>query len=38
MTELNWFKVYEIRGEIGVNIEEDIVYRIGLAFAQNLSS
>ena len=35
MTELTCFKAYDIRGEIGVNIDEDIVYRIGRAVAQH---
>lgn len=32
------FKAYDIRGELGVNLDEDIAYRIGRAFAQILSS
>ena len=28
------FKAYDIRGELGVNLDEDIAYRIGRAFAQ----
>ncbi|WP_010200849.1 phosphomannomutase/phosphoglucomutase [Psychrobacter sp. PAMC 21119] len=41
-TELNpiiidSFKAYDIRGELGVNLNEDIAYRIGRAFAQILS-
>lgn len=31
------FKAYDIRGELGVNLDEDIAYRIGCAFAQILS-
>ena len=31
------FKAYDIRGELGVNLNEDIAYRIGRAFAQILS-
>ncbi|MFK4000531.1 phosphomannomutase CpsG [Psychrobacter namhaensis] len=31
------FKAYDIRGELGVNLDEDIAYRIGRAFAQILS-
>ncbi|MGM8910326.1 phosphomannomutase CpsG [Psychrobacter sp. 1U1] len=30
------FKAYDIRGELGVNLDEDIAYRIGRAFAQIL--
>ena len=30
------FKAYDIRGELGVNLDEDISYRIGRAFAQIL--
>lgn len=30
------FKAYDIRGELGVNLDEDIAYRIGRAFAQFL--
>ena len=38
MTELTCFKAYDIRGEIGVNINEDIAYRIGRAVAQHFSA
>ncbi len=31
------FKAYDIRGELGVNLDEAIAYRIGRAFAQILS-
>ena len=30
------FKAYDIRGELGVNLDEAIAYRIGRAFAQIL--
>ena len=30
------FKAYDIRGELGVNLNEAIAYRIGCAFAQIL--
>ncbi|WP_201588899.1 phosphohexomutase domain-containing protein [Psychrobacter fozii] len=30
------FKAYDIRGELGVNLDEEIAYRIGRAFAQIL--
>lgn len=32
------FKAYDIRGELGVNLDTDIAYRIGRAFAQILLS
>ena len=35
MNELTCFKAYDIRGEIGVNIDEAITYRIGRAVAQH---
>ena len=38
MTELTCFKAYDVRGEIGVNIDEDVAYRIGRAVAQHLSA
>ena len=38
MSELTCFKAYDIRGEIGVNIDEDIAYRIGRAVAQHFSA
>ena len=38
MTELTCFKAYDIRGEIGVNIDEGIAYRIGRAVAQQFSA
>ena len=38
MTELTCFKAYDVRGEIGVNINEDIVYRISRAVAQHFSA
>ena len=34
--KINSFKAYDIRGELGVNLDEDIAYRIGRAFAQIL--
>ena len=36
MTELTCFKAYDIRGEIDVNIDEYICYRIGRAVAQHI--
>ncbi len=38
MSDLSCFKAYDIRGEIGVNIDEDIAYRIGRAVAQHFSA
>ena len=38
MTELNCFKAYDIRGQIGVDISEDIVYRISRAVAKHLKA
>ena len=37
MNKLTCFKAYDIRGELGVELDEDIAYRIGRAFAQLLS-
>ena len=38
MTELTCFKAYDVRGEIGVNIDADIAYRIGRAVAQHFGA
>jgi len=38
MTDLSCFKAYDIRGEIDVNIDEGIAYRIGRAVAQHLGA
>ena len=38
MSELTCFKAYDIRGEIGVNINENIAYRIGRAVAQHFGA
>ncbi len=38
MKNLSCFKTYDIRGEIGVNIDESIVYRICRATSQHLSA
>lgn len=35
MTEMSCFKAYDVRGEIGINIDKEIVYRIGRAVAQH---
>ena len=38
MTDLSCFKAYDIRGEIGVNIDENIAYRIGRSVAQHFNA
>jgi phosphomannomutase len=38
VTDLTCFKAYDVRGEIGVNIDEDVCYRIGRAVAQHFSA
>jgi phosphomannomutase len=38
VTDLTCFKAYDVRGEIGVNIDEDVAYRIGRAVAQHFSA
>ncbi len=38
MSDLTCFKAYDIRGEIGVNIDENIAYRIGRAVAQHFNA
>ena len=38
MTELSCFKTYDIRGEIDVNIDVEIVYRIGRALSQHFAA
>ena len=38
MSELTCFKAYDVRGEIDVNIDENIAYRIGRAVAQHFSA
>ena len=38
MTELTCFKAYDVRGEIGVNIDEGVAYRIGRAVAQHFAA
>jgi phosphomannomutase len=37
MTEITCFKAYDIRGQLGTQIDEDVCYRIGRAFAAFLS-
>jgi phosphomannomutase len=34
MTELTCFKAYDIRGELGIELNEEIAYRIGRAFGE----
>ncbi|CBL44634.1 Phosphomannomutase [gamma proteobacterium HdN1] len=36
MSSLSCFKAYDIRGKLGVELDEDIAYRIGRAFAQHV--
>ena len=38
MSDLSCFKAYDVRGEIDVNIDEDIAYRIGRAAAQHFNA
>jgi phosphomannomutase len=38
VSELTCFKAYDIRGEIGVNIDEGIAYRIGRAVVQHFNT
>ena len=38
MTQLTCFKAYDIRGKLGDELNEDIAYRIGRAFAQYLQA
>lgn len=35
--KISSFKAYDIRGELGVNLDNDIAYRIGRAFAEYLN-
>jgi len=36
MTELTCFKAYDIRGQLGTELDEDVAYRIGRAYAEFL--
>ena len=36
MTQLNCFKAYDIRGELGEELNEDVAYRIGRAYGEYL--
>jgi phosphomannomutase len=36
MSELTCFKAYDIRGQLGTELDEDVAYRIGRAFAEFL--
>ena len=38
MTKLTCFKAYDIRGQLGAELNEDIAYRIGRAYAQFLDA
>ena len=36
MTELTCFKAYDIRGQLGTELDEEVAYRIGRAYAEFL--
>ena len=36
MTDLTCFKAYDIRGQLGIELDEEIAYRIGRAYAEFL--
>ena len=38
MAELTCFKAYDIRGELGIDIDAEIAYRIGRAVAQHFNA
>ena len=38
MSELSCFKTYDIRGKIDINIDSEIVYRIGRALSQHFAA
>ena len=38
MTKINCFKSYDVRGELGTELNEDIAYKIGLAFSRYLDA
>ena len=38
MTRLTCFKAYDVRGKLGEELNEDIAYRIGRAFAQHIKA
>lgn len=38
MTQLTCFKAYDIRGELGEELNEDIAYRIGRAYGEFLGA
>mgnify|MGYP006078489855 CR=1 FL=1 len=38
LSDLSCFKAYDVRGEIGVNIDEGIAYRIGRVVAQHFKA
>ncbi|WP_272929445.1 hypothetical protein [Rhodovulum sulfidophilum] len=37
MTSLTCFKAYDIRGRLGIDLDEGVAYRIGAAFAVALN-
>lgn len=38
MNKLSCFTAYDIRGRLGIDLDEDIAFRIGRAFAQALGA
>jgi phosphomannomutase len=38
MTHLTCFKAYDVRGKLGEELNEEIAYRIGRAFALHLDA
>lgn len=38
MMQLTCFKAYDVRGKLGEELNEEVVYRIGRAFAQHLQA
>jgi len=38
MQNLTCFKAYDVRGKLGVELDEDVAYRIGRAYAQHLNA
>ena len=38
MTSLTCFKAYDVRGRLGIDLDEAIAYRIGRGFARALNA
>ncbi|HEY5993169.1 MAG TPA: phosphomannomutase CpsG [Gallionellaceae bacterium] len=38
LAKLTCFKAYDVRGKLGVELDEDVAYRIGRAYAQHLGA